>query len=124
MVTGYVPAAAGGCAPAAAPPPLAFSDPRSGRAIAIEAAGHHMRVETLDPRWAQQRALADARRASAHDTLAGGDEVADNLRRLAAARGDVFRDAPVAGGLMPGAGPGQGLEGVGAAEPAPKRQKQ
>jgi len=106
VVTGYVPAAQAAPSVAVA---TTFADPRSGRAIAIEAAGHHLRIETMDPRWAQQRAVADARRATAHDTLAGGDEVADNLRRLAAARGDVFR------------GEAQGGE---KGEPAAKRLKQ
>lgn len=103
VVTDYVPQMPSG--PSHAPALSTFLDPRSGREIPIDQAGRHMRIETLDPRWAEQRAKHEARQSTT--LLAGGDEMAENLRRLAAQRTDVFR--------------GDGGEG---GEPAAKRAKQ
>ena len=98
VVTDYVPRvhAAGSHAPALA----GFLDPTTGRAIPLEQAGDHLRVETLDPTWAEQRAKYLARQASSG--LADGDEVAENLRRLAASRSDVFRAGGTAAEAPPG----------------------
>ncbi|KAH7358639.1 pre-mRNA-splicing factor sap114 [Plectosphaerella cucumerina] len=47
----------------------------------------HMRIELLDPGWKDQKAKADARYASANISAA---DVANNLKRLASQRSDVF----------------------------------
>ncbi|ROT41663.1 Surp module [Sodiomyces alkalinus F11] len=47
----------------------------------------HMRIELLDPRWKDQKAKADARHAS---TNLSTMDVANNLKRLASQRTDVF----------------------------------
>ena len=44
-------------------------------------------VELLDPRWKEQRAKADSRYAMTNLSTA---DVANNLKRLASQRGDVF----------------------------------
>ncbi|KAI9769381.1 MAG: SF3a splicing factor complex subunit [Geoglossum simile] len=50
----------------------------------------HMRIELLDPRWKEQRAKADSRYATTNlSTL----DVANNLKRLASQRSDLFDGA-------------------------------
>jgi splicing factor 3A subunit 1 len=61
-----------------------FVDPKSGQEIPLEAASEHMRIETLDPKWAADRAIFLARQS---ETLfVPGDQVSQNLKRLVAAR--------------------------------------
>jgi splicing factor 3A subunit 1 len=48
---------------------------------------HHMRIELLDPRWKEQRAKAESRYATTNLSTA---DVANNLKRLASQRSDVF----------------------------------
>ncbi|KIN07701.1 hypothetical protein OIDMADRAFT_47597 [Oidiodendron maius Zn] len=50
----------------------------------------HMRIELLDPRWKEQKAKADSRYASTNLSTA---DVANNLKRLASQRSDLF-DGP------------------------------
>lgn len=57
----------------------------------------HMRIELLDPRWKEQRAKADSRSATTNLSTA---DVANNLKRLASQRTDVF-DSSLAPGLDP-----------------------
>ncbi len=47
----------------------------------------HMRIELLDPRWKEQRAKAESRYATTNLSTA---DVANNLKRLASQRTDVF----------------------------------
>ncbi|KAF2488869.1 hypothetical protein BU16DRAFT_553635 [Lophium mytilinum] len=47
----------------------------------------HMRIELLDPRWKEQKARADARYSTTNLSTA---DVANNLKRLASQRSDVF----------------------------------
>lgn len=47
----------------------------------------HMRIELLDPSWKEQKAKADSRYAS---TNISHVDVANNLKRLASQRSDVF----------------------------------
>ncbi|EWG39910.1 hypothetical protein FVEG_02540 [Fusarium verticillioides 7600] len=47
----------------------------------------HMRIELLDPRWKEQKAKADTRYASSNTIHV---DVANNLKRLASQRSDVF----------------------------------
>ncbi|KAF2839074.1 hypothetical protein M501DRAFT_1003628 [Patellaria atrata CBS 101060] len=48
---------------------------------------NHMRIEMLDPRWKEQKAKADSRFAT---TNLSTQDVANNLKRLASQRSDVF----------------------------------
>jgi splicing factor 3A subunit 1 len=59
--------------------------------IPIAEMEHHMRVELLDPRWKEQRAKAEERYASTNLSTA---DVANNLKRLASQRSDVFDPVP------------------------------
>lgn len=47
----------------------------------------HMRIELLDPRWKEQKAKAESRYAMTNLSTA---DVANNLKRLASQRSDVF----------------------------------
>ncbi|KAH8802751.1 Pre-mRNA splicing factor PRP21 like protein-domain-containing protein [Xylogone sp. PMI_703] len=47
----------------------------------------HMRIELLDPRWKEQKAKADSRYAT---TNLSTQDVANNLKRLASQRNDLF----------------------------------
>ncbi|PSS12413.1 hypothetical protein M430DRAFT_36544 [Amorphotheca resinae ATCC 22711] len=47
----------------------------------------HMRIELLDPRWKEQKAKAESRYASTNLSTA---DVANNLKRLASQRSDLF----------------------------------
>lgn len=59
-------------------------------------------VELLDPRWKEQKAKADARSAS---TNLRAVDAANNVKRLASQRGDVFDPnlGPADGGSLPDA---------------------
>ncbi|KAI0476405.1 Pre-mRNA splicing factor PRP21 like protein-domain-containing protein [Xylariaceae sp. FL0804] len=50
----------------------------------------HMRIELLDPKWKEHKAKADARFATTNLTHA---DMANNLKRLASQRGDIFDSA-------------------------------
>lgn len=47
----------------------------------------HMRIELLDPRWKEQKAKAESRYAT---TNLSTQDVANNLKRLASQRNDLF----------------------------------
>lgn len=61
--------------------------PNCHQQIPVAELDHHMRIEMLDPRWKEQREKADSR--AAHTNLITTD-VANNLKRLASQRSDVF----------------------------------
>ncbi|KAK2758033.1 SF3a splicing factor complex subunit [Arachnomyces sp. PD_36] len=69
--------------------------PNCHQQIPLSEMEHHMRIELLDPRWKEQRAKAESRHAT---TNLSTTEVANNLKRLASQRSDVF-DANIAGGM-------------------------
>ncbi|KAK7551734.1 putative pre-mRNA splicing factor [Phyllosticta citricarpa] len=58
-----------------------------GQMIPIDEIDQHMRIEMLDPRWKEQKAKADARYST---TNLSTQDVADNLKRLASQRDDIF----------------------------------
>lgn len=49
----------------------------------------HIRIELLDPRWKEQRAKAEAR----YSTVITPNEAANNLKRFASQRDDIYDDA-------------------------------
>ncbi|KAJ5110823.1 Pre-mRNA splicing factor PRP21 like protein-domain-containing protein [Penicillium argentinense] len=61
--------------------------PNCKQQIPITEMDQHMRIEMLDPRWKEQRAKADSRSATTNLSTA---DVAQNLKRLASQRSDVF----------------------------------
>ncbi|EFR02554.1 splicing factor 3 subunit 1 [Nannizzia gypsea CBS 118893] len=68
--------------------------PNCRQQIPIAEMEQHMRIELQDPRWKEQRAKAEARFASTNLSTA---DVANNLKRLASQRSDVF-DPVLSGG--------------------------
>ncbi|KAM0572120.1 hypothetical protein ACHAO2_007817 [Verticillium nonalfalfae] len=66
--------------------PLALC-PNCKQQIPLDELAAHMRIELLDPRWKDQKAKADARYATTNLSTA---DVANNLKRLASQRSDVF----------------------------------
>jgi splicing factor 3A subunit 1 len=54
--------------------------PNCGEAIPINELDEHMRIELLDPKWKEQKAIAEKRQAA---TNLGGGDVARNVKRLA-----------------------------------------
>ncbi|KAI1990451.1 SF3a splicing factor complex subunit [Ophidiomyces ophidiicola] len=61
--------------------------PNCKQQIPIAEMEQHMRIELLDPRWKEQRAKAEARYATTNLSTV---DVANNLKRLASQRSDVF----------------------------------
>eukprot|EP00127_Corallochytrium_limacisporum_P003298 Clim_evm147s147 gene=Clim_evmTU147s147 len=64
--------------------------PNCGHAVAKSELEEHLRIELLDPRWAEQQARAKANREVGGDVLASGDHIAENLRNLASRKRDVM----------------------------------
>jgi splicing factor 3A subunit 1 len=54
--------------------------PNCGEAILVDELDEHMRIELLDPKWKEQKAVAEKRQMA---TNLGGADVARNLKRLA-----------------------------------------
>jgi splicing factor 3A subunit 1 len=99
----FVPAAG---VPTGVAAPTHFMDPRTGQLLPIGNATEHMRIDLLDPRWKEDKERAAAKQA--HTNLLNSEQVSENLRRLAASRGDVFRGdggPDGSGGSVVAAGP-------------------
>ncbi|CCC08725.1 unnamed protein product [Sordaria macrospora k-hell] len=61
--------------------------PNCKQQIPLNELDEHMRIELLDPRWKEQKAKSDARFATTNLSTV---DVANNLKRLASARTDLF----------------------------------
>lgn len=61
--------------------------PNCKQQIPLNELEEHMRIELLDPRWKEQKAKAESRYATTNLSTA---DVANNLKRLASQRSDVF----------------------------------
>ncbi|KAK7743776.1 SF3a splicing factor complex subunit [Cytospora paraplurivora] len=61
--------------------------PNCRQQIPLNELQEHMRIELLDPRWKEQKAKAESRYATTNLSTA---DVANNLKRLASQRSDVF----------------------------------
>jgi splicing factor 3A subunit 1 len=62
-------------------------DPVTGRSIPVADMPEHMRIQFLDPKWAEEKKkFVDKQKES---NLVGGDAIAANISRLAQVRGDV-----------------------------------
>jgi splicing factor 3A subunit 1 len=64
-------------------------DPITGKRVRVEDMPEHMRIQLLDPKWAEERKKFQDKQKDSN--LVGGDVVADNLARLAQARGATVR---------------------------------
>jgi splicing factor 3A subunit 1 len=60
--------------------------PNCGQQIPADEIADHVRIELLDPRWKEQKEKADARYSSTMNHA----EVANNLKRFASARDDIY----------------------------------
>jgi splicing factor 3A subunit 1 len=60
-------------------------DPITGQRVRVADMPEHMRIQLLDPKWAEERKKFQDKQKDSN--LVGGDVVADNLARLAQARG-------------------------------------
>jgi len=61
--------------------------PNCKQQIPLDELDEHMRIELLDPRWKEQKAKAESRFTTTNLSTA---DVANNLKRLASQRSDVF----------------------------------
>lgn len=63
-------------------------DPITGKSIAIADMSEHMRIQLLDPKWAEERKrFAEKQRET---NYVAGEDISANISRLAQARGDLF----------------------------------
>ncbi|KAI9819404.1 MAG: SF3a splicing factor complex subunit [Phylliscum demangeonii] len=76
--------------------------PNCKQQIPYEELDEHMRIELLDPRWKEQREKAESRYGSTNLSTA---DVANNLKRLASQRTDVFDAATLTTSASNGAMP-------------------
>ena len=63
-------------------------DPISGKSVAVKDMPEHMRIQLLDPKWAEERKKFQDKQKESN--LVSGDVVASNLEQFAQARGDRF----------------------------------
>lgn len=64
-------------------------DPITGKAVPVKDMPEHMRIQLLDPKWAQERKKFQEKQKDSN--LVDGDVVAGNLQRFAQARGVTVR---------------------------------
>mmetsp|Transcript_23564 Transcript_23564/g.47673 ORF Transcript_23564/g.47673 Transcript_23564/m.47673 type:complete len:768 (-) Transcript_23564:77-2380(-) len=63
-------------------------DPITGKSVPISDMPEHMRIQLLDPKWAQEkRRFLEKQRET---NFVAGEDIASNISRLAQARGDIF----------------------------------
>ena len=63
-------------------------DPITGKSIPVKDMPEHMRIQLLDPKWAEERKKFQDKQKESN--LVSGDVVASNLQRFTQARGDMF----------------------------------
>ena len=63
-------------------------DPITGKSIAVADMPEHMRIQLLDPKWAEERKKFMEKQKDSN--LVAGDVIASNISRFAQARGDLF----------------------------------
>ena len=63
-------------------------DPISGKSVPVGDLSEHMRIQLLDPKWAEERKkFLDKQKES---NIVGGDDIARNIAGFAKERGDLF----------------------------------
>jgi len=63
-------------------------DPITGKSVSVKDLPEHMRIQLLDPKWAEERKKFQEKQKDSN--LVSGDMVASNIARFAQARGDTF----------------------------------
>jgi splicing factor 3A subunit 1 len=63
-------------------------DPITGKSVPVKDMPEHLRIQLLDPKWAEERKKFQEKQKDSN--LVSGDVVASNLERFAQARGDRF----------------------------------
>ena len=63
-------------------------DPITGKSVPVKDLPEHMRIQLLDPKWAEERKKFQEKQKDSN--LVSGDMVASNIARFAQARGDTF----------------------------------
>ena len=64
--------------------------PLTGERIPASKMAEHMRIGLLDPAWVEKRKLDIQRKKEEEDYYADDSQVADNLKKLAPKRTDIF----------------------------------
>lgn len=80
--------------PSAVPKLQTAIDPISGQEMPLDQLGEHMRISLLDPRWKEQKQLAEERQKDSN--VARGTEIGANIARFAQRRTDIFGEEEVA----------------------------
>ena len=63
-------------------------DPITGKSVNVADMPEHMRIQLLDPKWAEERKKFQEKQKDSN--LVSGDAIASNISRFAQARGDLF----------------------------------
>ena len=63
-------------------------DPITGKSVSVADMPEHMRIQLLDPKWAEERKKFQEKQKDSN--LVGGDAIVSNISRFAQARGDLF----------------------------------
>jgi splicing factor 3A subunit 1 len=63
-------------------------DPITGKSVSVADMPEHMRIQLLDPKWAEEKKKFQEKQKDSN--LVGGDAIVSNISRFAKARGDLF----------------------------------
>lgn len=63
-------------------------DPITGKSVPVADIPEHLRIQLLDPKWAEERKKFQEKQKDSN--LVSGDAIASNISRFAQARGDLF----------------------------------
>jgi splicing factor 3A subunit 1 len=63
-------------------------DPITGKSVPVSDVPEHLRIQLLDPRWAEERKKFQDKQKESN--LVAGDAIVSNLTRFSQARGDLF----------------------------------
>jgi splicing factor 3A subunit 1 len=63
-------------------------DPITGKSVSVADMPEHMRIQLMDPKWAEERKKFQEKQKDSN--LVTGDAIASNISRFAQARGDLF----------------------------------
>lgn len=69
--------------------PRYMIDPITGKSVAVEDMPEHMRIQLLDPKWAEERKKFQEKQKDSN--LVSGDLIASNLARMTQARGGLAK---------------------------------
>lgn len=84
VVPSYTPKVVGTTNPQAA----RAIDPITGKSVPVADISEHMRIQSIDPAWAEERKKFQNKQKDSN--LVGGDDIVNNLSRFSQAKGDLF----------------------------------